>query len=140
MKKIVYSSLQCIQKHFFLHFAVAIPPTFMVSKKRSNDGVPSVSVVFPDGYKDTLVLNKFHANDEDGIADKEHCNYIGHLAKEPEACVAMTGCFGSEDVHLTILSAHTPESSMFKWTKDGNVEIIESFFDVRTIIQLFDSI
>jgi len=96
---------------------VAIAPTFTVSKKRSYDGVPSVSVVFPDGYKDTLVLSKFHANDEDKIANKEHCNYIGHLANEPEACVAMTGCFELEDVHFTILSIHISKSSMFKWAK-----------------------
>ena len=113
-----------------MHFAVAIPPTFMVSKKRSNDGVPSVSVVFPDGYKDTLILRKFHANDEDRIANKEHCNYIGHLANEPEACVAMTGCFELEDVHFTILSVHAAKSSMFKWAKNGNVEIISSSFKV----------
>ena len=112
---------------------IDIAPTFTMDKERSCAGPLCVSVTFPDGYKDDLVLSKFHANEEDRIANAEHCNYIGHLAKEPEACVAMTGCFGSEDVHLTILSAHTPESSMFKWTKDGNVEIIESFFDVRTI-------
>ena len=117
-----------------MHFAVAIPPTFMVSKKRSHDGVPSVSVVFPDGYKDTLILSKFHANDEDRIANKEHCNYAGHLANEPGACVAMTGCFGYEDVHFTILSAHAADSSMFKWTRNGNVEIIDSSFKVHIIL------
>ena len=103
-----------------------------MGKERSCTGPLCVSVTFPDGYKDDLVLSKFHANEEDRIANVEHCNYIGHLAKEPEACVAMTGCFGSENVHLTILSAHAPESSMFKWTKDGNVEIIESSFKVHT--------
>ena len=104
---------------------MAIAPTFTVSKERLYDGVPSVSVVFPDGYKDTLVLSKFYANDEDRIANMEHCNYAGHLANEPEACVAMTGCFGFEDVHFTILSTHTAESSMFTLTKNGNVEIIK---------------
>ena len=103
-----------------------------MGKERSCTGPLCVSVTFPDGYKDDLVLSKFHANEEDRIANVEHCNYIGHLAKEPEACVAVTGCFGSENVHLTILSAHAPESSMFKWTKDGNVEIIESSFKVHT--------
>ena len=109
---------------------MAIAPTFTVSNKKSYDGVPSVSVVFPDGYKDTLVLSKFHANDEDRIANEEHCNYAGHLANEPEACVAMTGCFEYEDVHFTILSDHAAESSMFKWTKNGNVEIIDNSFKV----------
>ena len=115
-------------------FTIDIAPTFTVSKERSYDDAPIVSVAFPDGYKDTLLLRKFHANDEDRIANEEHCNYAGHLANEPEACVAMTGCFGFEDVHFTILSTHTPESSMFTWTKDGNVETIDSYFKVHMII------
>ena len=118
-------------KYYFI-FAVDIAPTFTMGKERSCSGPLCVSVTFSDGYKDNLVLNKFHANEEDRIADEEHCNYIGHLANEPEACVAMTGCLGSEDVHFTILSGHVGESSMFKWTMDGNVEIIESSFKVRT--------
>mgnify|MGYP001387806578 FL=1 len=101
-----------------------------MSKERSYDDAPIVSVAFPDGYKDTLILRKFHANDEDRIANKEHCNYIGHLANEPEACVAMTGCFELEDVHFTIMSVHAAKSSMFKWAKNGNVEIINSSFKV----------
>ena len=67
------------------------------------------------------------------MANVEHCNFIGHLENEPEACVAMTGCFGSEDVHFTILSSHATKSPMFKWTKDGNVEIIE-MDRMRTLI------
>ena len=121
---------------------MAIAPTFTVSKERLYDGVPSVSVAFPDGYKDTLVLSKFYANDEDRIANKEHCNYAGHLANEPEACVAMTGCFGFEDVHFTILSTHTAESSMFTLTKNGNVEIIKVHtyhFTFKTIKDDFDN-
>ena len=122
---------------FFIYLSLIgqIPetPRFTLLQDRSANRAPSVSIIFPDGYTDTLILEQYHANEEDRIPNVEHCNYIGHLAKEPEACVAMTGCFGSENVHLTILSAHAPESSMFQWTKDGNVEIIESFFDVRTI-------
>ena len=108
-----------------------------MSNERSYDGAPIVSVAFPDGYKDTLVLSKFHANDEERIANKEHCNYVGRLANEPEACVAMTGCFGLEDVHFTILSAHAGKSSMFKWARNGNVEIIDSSFKVVHIISHF---
>ena len=108
------------------------------------NGVPSIAIDFPDGYNDTLVLNKFHANDQDRIANEDncrgvtggacHCNFIGHLKNEPEACVAMTGCLGSEDVHFTVLSAHASESPMFKWTKEGSVEIIEKSFEVKILI------
>ena len=114
---------------FFL--IIDIAPAFTFSEERSSNGSPSVSIVFPDGFEDTLVLRKYHANEEDRIANEDHCNYLGHLANEPEACVAMTGCFGSEDVHFTILSVHAEESSMFMMTKDGNVEIIDSSFKVQ---------
>ena len=38
----------------------------------------------------------------------------------------MTGCVGSEDLDLTILSTHSGDSAMFKWTKEGNVEIVDN--------------
>ena len=98
---------------------------FSMLEERSSNGAPSVSVTFPDGYHDNLVLSRFDANDEDRMANSEHCNFNGHLENEPEACVAMTGCFGSEDVHFTILSTHAIGSSMFTWTKDGKVEVVD---------------
>ena len=60
----------------------------------------------------------------DGIPNVEQCVYFGHLASEPEACVAMTGCVGSEDVEFTIFSAHNKDSHMFKWFKEGNVQTL----------------
>ena len=42
----------------------------------------------------------------------------------------MTGCIGSEDVEFTILSEHAPETGLFKWKIDGNVEVIEHPFKV----------
>ena len=121
------------QSNYYFFLIIDIAPAFTFSEERSSNGSPSVSVVFPDGYEDTLVLNKYHANEEDRIANEDHCNYLGHLANEPEACVAMTGCFGSEDVHFTILSLHAEESSLFMMTKDGKVEIIDSSFKVLTL-------
>ena len=57
-------------------------------------------------------------------AESEFCHYNGHLAGDPEATVALTGCpGGAEDVELTILSAHL-EETMFRWTKEGTVESI----------------
>ena len=66
-----------------------------------------------------------------GIPDVEQCVYFGHLANEPEACVAMTGCPGSEDVEFTILSTHNEISHTFKWSKEGDVQILS-----RTVILL----
>merc|ERR1711935_768377 len=100
-------------------------PSFVLVEERSLNGSPSIAVTFPDGYQDTLVLNKFYANEQNRMASKERCHYIGHLANELTACVAMTGCVGSQDVQFTILSKHAPKSSTFKWTKDGNVELMK---------------
>ena len=40
---------------------------------------------------DKLILNKYHANEDDKQNSDPDCCYIGHLKNEPEACVAMTG-------------------------------------------------
>merc|ERR1711971_748093 len=108
-----------------------IAPTFTLVEERNSNGVPSVSVTFPDGHNDILLLDKFYANEEDrmiqghqGIPNVEQCVYFGHLANEPEAWVAMTGCPGSEDVELTILSTHNEISHTFKWAKEGDVQIL----------------
>ena len=114
----------------FCFSIIDIAPTFTFSEERSSNGAPSVSVAFPDGYKDTLVLERYYANEEERMERTEACHYIGHLANEREACVAMTGCIGSEDVQFTIMSTHATESPMFKWTTEGNVEVIESPFKV----------
>ena len=53
-------------------------------EERSSDGIPSISVTFPDGYTDNIVLSRFYANEEDRMAKAEHCHYIGHLKNEPE--------------------------------------------------------
>jgi hypothetical protein len=42
-----------------------IAPTFTLVEERNLNGVPSVSVTFPDGHNDILVLDKFYANEED---------------------------------------------------------------------------
>ena len=110
-------------------------PRFGLIQERSFNGAPSVSIAFPDGYKDTLVLERYYANEEERMERTEACRFIGHLANEPEACVAMTGCVGSDDVQFTIMSAHATESAMFKWTKEGDVEIIESPFKVQNYFE-----
>ena len=56
---------------------------------------------------------------------------------EFKACVAMTGCIGEEDVEFTILSTHATNSPMFKWTKEGKVEVVEKSNEVERLIDLF---
>ena len=107
-----------------------LEPQFTLLDK-SLDGTPSIKIEFPDGYKDTLVLKKFYGNDEDKRAKHDRCHYIGHLAKESESGVAMTGCVNIEDVEFTILSSHSKACQIFKWTKNGKVEVIKCWPRVR---------
>ena len=106
-------------------FALAIPetPTFLLNQERSLDGIPSVSITFPNGYTDNLVLSKYSITGKKEDYRDHLCHYVGHLEKEQSACVAMTGCPGLNDVTFTIMSKHVQGKS-FTWTKDGNVKIV----------------
>ena len=95
-----------------------------MNQERSADGSPSISVIFPDGYIDNLILYK--ADNFDGDRSDNECLYSGHLEKEKSACVAMTGCPGIEDVHFTIFSKHATRSSAMKWKLDGSVDILDN--------------
>ena len=84
---------------------------------RSIDGIPSVKVNFADGSSDYLVLSKYENMDG---------HFIGHLAKENTACVAMVD--HPEHAELTIMSDRTVESTMYKWKNNGEVELIPEVF------------
>ena len=122
----------------FDNFVSEHVPVFDLLEERSLDGSPSVSITFPDGYSDRLILSRFYINEEAKLTRSEDCNFIGHLEGEPGACVAMTGCPGSNDLEFTIMSEHSAHST-FKWLKNGNVEIVESPFKVLTFIFKFIS-
>ena len=111
--------------------------TFSLLEERSKDSSPNVLVTFPDGYTDRLVLKKHYFNEKDRMADDRHCNYIGHLAKETDACVAMTGCLGSDNVEFTIMSTHALGSNGFVWSKEGDVHMVESNQEVIFCSKIF---
>ena len=96
-----------------------------MNQDRSLDGSPSVSIAFPDGYTDTLILSRYYSNENDRLAQTEKCHFFGHLEGEPEACIALTGCPGSDDLEFTIMSEHSSDT-MFKWNKNGEVQVIEN--------------
>ena len=48
-------------------------------EERSSNGAPSIDVTFSDGYQDTLILNKYYANEEDLKKGVEACHYTGKL-------------------------------------------------------------
>ena len=81
--------------------------------------IPSIAITFPNGITDHLILNQH--NDE--------CNYLGHLEKDQDVCVAMTGCLGQDHVEFTILSKAF-ENPHFLWHKDGSVEQLRTVNEV----------
>ena len=81
-------------------------------------------------------MNSFDSGMKSRVEDQEDCHYIGHLANEPDKCVAMTGCFGYEDVEVTILSEHASKSGMYRWKMDGSMENIESPWKVHLLIMI----
>ena len=122
-------------KSIYLHNCnvLAGSPRFTLSQDRSIDGSPSVAVTFPDGYSDTLILSRYYNNERDRLeSSSDRCHFIGHLKSEPEACVAMTGCPGQDDLEFTIMSQHA-QAPIHVWKKDGSVKVIESIFRVKLL-------
>ena len=91
--------------------------SFSLIEERSSTGNPSVKINFADGSSDFLVLSKYENMDG---------HFIGHLAKENTACVAMVD--HPEHAELTIMSDRTVESTMYKWKNNGEVELIPEVF------------
>ena len=66
-------------------------PRFFLDKplsKSSTNEVPRLSIIFPDGHRDKLILKRYKPNQ---FSESDECYYNGHLKNEPDACVAMTG-------------------------------------------------
>ena len=98
---------------------------FSLLDDQSRDTSPSIMVTFPDGYSDKIILRKHNHNEKN--MNGNECSYYGHLFKEKETCVAMTGCVGSEDILFTIMSAHSPGSSHFLWNQEGEAYTVEPY-------------
>merc|ERR1719219_631584 len=103
-----------------LALAVAKPKgkiSFSLIEERSSNGIPSVKVDFADGSSDFLVLSKYENMDG---------HFIGHLANEKTACVAMVN--HPEHSELTIMSDRVVGSTIYKWKNNGEVELIPEVF------------
>ena len=96
-------------------------PSITLNQNRDSGDFPSISIAFPDGYNDNMILNKL----DDEELEENECIYMGHLEKETSACIALTGCPGIDDVELTIFSKHAERSGVMKWNKDGSVELMD---------------
>ena len=97
---------------------------------------PILHVAFPNGHTDRMILRHFYTENENAAG----CYYFGQLEKEVDACVAMTGCIGLEDVEFTILSERNKFSHMLRWKKDGNVEYVMSAFGVNILYTFYKTL
>ena len=115
------------------YFAIAFAnlddglPTIHIKQKRSVDDIPSIDITFPDGFEDHMVLARHYMTEADKKANKIHCNFIGHLETEKDACVAVTGCPGDR-MEFTVNSKHAGNAKRFILHKDGQQEKVESAF------------
>lgn len=108
-------------------------PSFTLLEDRSEDGSPNLSVEFADGTTDTIILEKYYANEEDKVQERmsgiEDCNYLGYLKNE-KACLAMTGCIGSDEFReFTINTEHAGGHVNFRWFANNTVVRIPSILD-----------
>ena len=104
-------------------------PEVNIKETRSANGIPAIDITFPDGFQDKLVLERHYMTEMDRMAQKMHCNFIGHLAIDTEACVAVTGCPG-ERMEFTVNSKHAGRSNRSILHLNGELEKVEGAFKV----------
>merc|ERR1719414_1637923 len=80
-------------------------PKILVQQDRSSNAIPEIQITFPNGHQDNLILHKHYSSELQKNSSKEYCHYLGHLEKDVQACVAVTGCIG-EEMDFTISSQH----------------------------------
>ena len=105
---------------------IASLPTIVVRQDRSLYDIPEIAITFPDGRQDEFILEKHFPNDEARLENEEHCNYFGHLKYDPNACVAVTGCYGRDNLEFTIMSENIFGPNMFLLEKNGQLRAVEN--------------
>ena len=107
-------------------------PEVNVKESKSLNGIPTIGITFSDGFQDNFVLERHYMSDTDRMMKTIHCNFIGHLANDPEACVAVTGCPGTK-MEFSINSGKFGRSARFILHPNGVHEKIESAFKENTL-------
>ena len=108
----------------------------MVKQTRSIVDIPSISITFPNGVQDSLVLTRFYPNKESRMKKKLSCRYFGHLSNEKDACVAVTGCHGKDEMEFTINSKNSGPGNNYVLHKNGQIELIEDAFLVQFMYKI----
>ena len=112
------------------NLALALPnspkvPKFIVQQDRSMSDIPNIDIVFPDGHEDRMILKRHYVADDDEDTQELNCNFLGHLEKDKDACLAVTGCPG-QNMEFTIHSTHNIETNKYIMYPSGNVELVRT--------------
>ena len=104
-----------------------------------NDEVNLKLTFDDDTFDDVLILQPFYLNEKERLAaEKDNCRFLGHLASDKDASVALTGCLNEEDVQITILSRKVPLQNMFFNLKlDGEIEGLTSVSFTKSFLIAF---
>ena len=114
-------------------------PLIEVYEVRSLGEIPTIDITFPNGMKDSMVLEKFYPTEESKMARMPSCNFFGHLLNDKTACVSVTGCAGHDNMEFTINSVNSGPSNMYILHKNGDLEMVESAFKVITLQYLISA-
>ena len=95
----------------------------MIQPDRSSNSIPEIQITFPNGHQDNLILHKHYSSEFQKNSSKEYCHYLGHLEKDVQACVAVTGCIG-EEMDFTISSQHNTFTYLYHMDRLGQVHAI----------------
>ena len=93
--------------------------------------IPEIEVTFTNGVKQKMILRHYDAIPNSNTADQSRlCNYLGHLeGDEVDSSVAVTGCLMGdnldEEMHITLLSNHSPKHKSFSFDRNGKTQHIE---------------
>ena len=117
---------------FILYF-LTVKPLIEVHEVRSLGHIPSIDITFANGIKDSMILERFYPTEDSKRAIIPPCNFFGYLLKDKTACVSVTGCFGQDDMEITINSVNSGPNNMYILHKNGDLEMVESAFKVCTL-------
>ena len=107
-------------------------PLIEVHQTGSLGEIPSIDITFSNGMKDSMVLERFFPTKKSRMERKSSCNYFGHLKNEKSASVSVTGCWGRDDLAITINSIHSGPSNMYIIHKNGDLQMVKNNIKVCT--------
>ena len=114
---------------YFLTLVSIVAATSSEFEVAKVDDEVHLKLTFDDNtFDDVLILQPFYINEKERLAaEQDNCKFLGNLASDREASVALTGCLNEEDIQITILSRKVPLQKMFFNLKlDGEIEDLTS--------------